>query len=354
MVHVASQLAVRRWQHDPNCVLDYPHNLPAMAVWLDHLKRRGKSRRKPVFSFPGTAFLRTRIYVDGYNLYYGCLKGTPFKWLDVLSLFEVYVLPSVTADIGGQRLLPVLDLLAVKFFTAPILERVAKAADSVQCQDRYHAALTKHQSGRLEIIKGYYSLTTTRAMLVDATDTKTAPRDCEEASVWKLEEKQSDVNLAIHAITDVLLDGIEHVVIVTNDTDIAPAVDMIKRRTPAAVGVVIPTTDHERIPNTDLVRRADWVRSHITPEELQAAQLPRVIPDRRRPVSKPESWYARSDLLEQALALGQTQLGQKAKVYQWLNRPNPHWGNAVPLDMLEAGDTRVIDFMRAWAKSPAT
>jgi len=91
------------------------------------------------------------------------------------------------------------------------------------------------------------------------------------------------------------------------------------------------------------------VRSHITLAELQAAQLPRVIPDRRRPVSKPTSWYARPDLLEQALALGQLQLGQQAKVFQWLNRPNPHWGEVAPLDLLEAGDTRVLDFMRHWA-----
>lgn len=298
--------------------------------------------------------MRTRIYVDGYNLYYGCLKGTSFKWLDLLSLFEAHVLPSVTAQVDGRRLSPVLEPLAIKFFTAPILARVAKAPDSVQCQEQYHAALLKHQPGRLEIIKGYYSLTTTRAMVVDTNAPKTAPRDCDEASVWKLEEKQSDVNLAIHAITDVLLDGIEHVVIVTNDTDIAPAVDMIKHRTKAAVGVVIPTTDHERVPNNDLVKRADWVRSHLTPSELQAAQLPRVIPDRRRPVSKPESWYARPDLLAKALALGQAQMGQKAKVFQWLNRPNPHWGNVAPLDMLEAGDTRVIDFMRAWADDTAT
>lgn len=32
--------------------------------------------------------LRTRIYIDGYNFYYGCLRGTPYKWLDLLPLFE--------------------------------------------------------------------------------------------------------------------------------------------------------------------------------------------------------------------------------------------------------------------------
>jgi len=26
------------------------------------------------------------VYVDGFNLYYRCVKGTPHKWLDVSSL----------------------------------------------------------------------------------------------------------------------------------------------------------------------------------------------------------------------------------------------------------------------------
>ena len=24
------------------------------------------------------------VYIDGFNLFYRCLKGTPYKWLDVL------------------------------------------------------------------------------------------------------------------------------------------------------------------------------------------------------------------------------------------------------------------------------
>ena len=30
--------------------------------------------------------MRTRVYVDGFNLYYGALKGTPFKWLNPVDL----------------------------------------------------------------------------------------------------------------------------------------------------------------------------------------------------------------------------------------------------------------------------
>ena len=28
----------------------------------------------------------THVYIDGFNLYYGALKGTPYKWLDLEAL----------------------------------------------------------------------------------------------------------------------------------------------------------------------------------------------------------------------------------------------------------------------------
>ena len=41
--------------------------------------------------------MRTCIYVDGYNLYYGRLYGTEYKWLDVVALFSEMV-RTVLAD----------------------------------------------------------------------------------------------------------------------------------------------------------------------------------------------------------------------------------------------------------------
>jgi len=32
--------------------------------------------------------LRTRVYIDGYNLYYGCLKNSTDKWLDIRAPIE--------------------------------------------------------------------------------------------------------------------------------------------------------------------------------------------------------------------------------------------------------------------------
>ena len=321
-----------------------------MAVWPDHLKRGGKSRRKPVFSFLGD-ILRTRVYVDGYNLYYGCLKGTRHKWLDPLQLFE-RILPTVTATIPGRgALTSELDALAIKFCTALILERAAKAKDSLSSQERYHSALNKHLKGRLEMLMGYYSLTEARARVIDADDPRRLVRDCSAIPVWKLEEKQSDVNLALHAVVDALQGGIEHVVFVTNDTDIEPALKMIRAKTNVAVGLIVPTTDHARKPNGDLVKHAHWVKSHITEGELQAAQLPLVIMNgTRKAIAKPASWYARPDLLERALALGTEHYGSEGKALRWLNTKNPHYANRTPIDLLESGDESVLRFMEQYAR----
>ncbi len=35
--------------------------------------------------------METTIYIDGYNLYYGCLKYSPYKWLDLVELFTRHI-----------------------------------------------------------------------------------------------------------------------------------------------------------------------------------------------------------------------------------------------------------------------
>ena len=46
------------------------------------------------------------IYVDGFNLYYGTVKGTKWKWLDVERFFSVLRQDD--------------DIQAIKYFTAEI------------------------------------------------------------------------------------------------------------------------------------------------------------------------------------------------------------------------------------------
>ena len=301
--------------------------------------------------------LRTRIYIDGYNLYYGSLRNTPYKWLDILKLFDDNILPSIlyqpdaTAD-------PVKFQLhhecAVKYFTAKIIESAARADDSVSSQAQYHNALQNHCKGRLQFIMGNYSIYKSNQPLIDPSDPKCRPRDCKKVQVWKFEEKQSDVNLALQIYDDALNGEVDHVVLVTNDTDLAPALDLLKNRCPnIGRGVVIPTRksgpDHqiERRANASLTDLSHWVRTYIAEDELKGSQLPDVVQGKRRTNVKPRSWYARPDLLNAMIERAKPVLGKEAAIMKWARNDNKFLGGKRPIDLIEtdAGAEEVFKYI---------
>src|SRR5215467_12454392 len=53
--------------------------------------------------------MKTIVYIDGFNLYYGCVKGTASKWLDLEQLCDT--------------MLPNDQVLEVKYFTALVKPR---------------------------------------------------------------------------------------------------------------------------------------------------------------------------------------------------------------------------------------
>ena len=69
--------------------------------------------------------ITTAVYVDGYNLYYGRIRNTCFKWIDVVRLFEILL--------HDQN--PTHELAHVHYFTAMALARFAThGAASVAAQ----------------------------------------------------------------------------------------------------------------------------------------------------------------------------------------------------------------------------
>lgn len=259
--------------------------------------------------------METKVYIDGYNFYYGRLKGTNFKWLDYYTLFNSYLLQR--NSIGS----PKLSAKAIKFFTAPIDERVAMDAHSVADQHSYHTALNKHLEDKIDIIPGYYDVSKNKAKLVDGDK---EPRECESASIWKIEEKQSDVNVAVHAIFDALMDPtIEQVVFVSNDTDILPAMLKLGEYRQLSgraivIGLVIPRKD-ERTANTSLIQAADWHIPNISDLELQGSQLPNRINKGRKPAFKPHSWYETPEIVADILGILKEAYGKMNEAYRWLD-----------------------------------
>ena len=130
----------------------------------------------------------------------------------------------------------------------------------------------------LEIIKGYYS--TGKAILPVF---KKPPDKKDQTAVWKLEEKQTDVNLALHLFCDVIKTQAEQVVVVSNDTDLETALMMIREEhdLKIKIGVAIPApkqVEKKRCPsNQRLSQYADWTRHYILDDELEHSQLPKQI-----------------------------------------------------------------------------
>jgi uncharacterized LabA/DUF88 family protein len=91
-------------------------------------------------------------------------------------------------------------------------------------QNDYLRALELSYPDQLEIIKGYYS-----AGKANLPTFKKPPDKKDQAALWKLEEKQTDVNIAIHLFCDVMKAQAEQVVLVSNDTDLETALAMIRK-----------------------------------------------------------------------------------------------------------------------------
>lgn len=146
--------------------------------------------------------MKTRVYIDGYNLYFGRLKHTPYKWLDLRRLIEILIVRS------GQPNATLADIHPIKYITAEINPKAAVDTNSLNDQRSYHNALYLH-SPEVKIIKGAYSIERNSYPLVqvDENSNELEPRDCERALVWKMEEKQSDVNVALEAVYDAITDA---------------------------------------------------------------------------------------------------------------------------------------------------
>jgi len=225
--------------------------------------------------------MQTIVYIDGYNFYYGLLRNTDYKWLDIVGLVK-HICHIQNPDI---------EVKGVKFFTAPVITRVATRGEKAQqAQDAYHKALISSNPDILEIINGYHVLE--KGYLprykrpIDKAD---------RVEVWRLEEKQTDVNIALQLYRDVVKQECEQVILVSSDSDLEPPLKYLKQDFPDLVlGLILPRKQpiekKYRPPNTSLSRYTDWTRSYIREDELKQFQFPDKVPTRKKPAIKPDYW----------------------------------------------------------------
>ena len=83
----------------------------------------------------------TIVLIDGFNLYYGLLRGTPWKWLDLIAFSQ--------ALLGNDH-----HILAVKYFTSPVKTHPHDLA-AIDRQKTYLHALA--EMGQVRTTLGFYS-----------------------------------------------------------------------------------------------------------------------------------------------------------------------------------------------------
>lgn len=218
--------------------------------------------------------MRTIVYVDGYNLYYGLLRKSRLKWLDLYALFNDHVL-----DAAAQ-------LVEVRYYTAPVLGRMSDSEESPQRQRLYLQALRKHRPQVLTIVEGKIMASTPFQRLYRPIPE--APH-LTKVQVYDFNEKKTDVNLAADMLAGAWTNAYDQVVLCSNDSDLEGALATIRRYHPSIrIGLVAPiqSTDHRHIA-TDLSQYSDWCKI-LSPVHIQNSQLPDRIPNSR--LKKPETW----------------------------------------------------------------
>jgi uncharacterized LabA/DUF88 family protein len=115
--------------------------------------------------------------------------------------------------------------------------------------------------------------------------------------VWKLEEKKTDVNLALRMYRDACRGPYDRIILVSNDSDAEPALEALRADFPhIMLGVVMPIrpvvsgAPAHRRPSGSLANQADWTITHLSDEALGAAQLPAIVPTKKKPIRKPSHW----------------------------------------------------------------
>lgn len=205
----------------------------------------------------------TIVYIDGFNFYYGAVKGTPHKWLD----FEALC----------RRLLPQDNIVKIRYFTA----RVSARPDDPQQADRQDTYLRALATlPLLEIHYGHFVQRKVRLPLTNPTPDR--PRTVE---VIKTEEKGSDVNLATYLLRDAFMGRCGTAVVVSNDSDLREAVRIACTDAGIKVGIINPHPARHR---SQLLRGTFF--KQLRPNVLAGCQLAPALRDNRGTIRKPAAW----------------------------------------------------------------
>lgn len=209
--------------------------------------------------------MKTNVYVDAFNLYYGCLKDTPNKWLDI-RLYCAKQFPSNSIN-------------AVHVFAA----RVSDTPTDQKKTERQSAYLRALEASGCILRLGQFLTSHIRMPLANPV-----PGQSRTVEVIKSEEKGSDVNIATQMMLDACAGDCEAMIVITNDSDLTFPISQVRRRFRIPVVVVHPCQGRRR-PSIELKKASS--KSVLVDQALLAAcQFPQTLTDDAGTITKPSTW----------------------------------------------------------------
>jgi uncharacterized LabA/DUF88 family protein len=214
--------------------------------------------------------VKTILYIDGFNLFYSAIKGTPLRWLNPVALIE--------------RAFPRNQIVSTKFFTAKVRALPNNLGQPIRQMIFWRALKTLPN---FEIIEGDFRTREVSAPVV------TPPPNF--IRVFKTEEKGSDVNLAAHLLLDGFRDNYECAIVVSGDSDLVTPIRMVRDELKKPVGILNPqrlSGPNCRPPrkNAGLQHAASFYQNGVTWTQLLAAQFPNTMTDATGVFHKPPTW----------------------------------------------------------------
>ncbi len=204
--------------------------------------------------------MRTNVYIDGFNLYYGAVKGTPYRWLDIARFCAV--------------LLPRDTIQRIRYYTALVKPRPHDPDQAVR-QATYLRALRTIPN--LTIHEGHF--------LSHVVAMPSAANPAKMVDVIKTEEKGSDVNLAAHLLRDGFTGDFDIAVVVSNDSDLLEPIRIVQSELGKPVGVLNP----QKHPSWVLKKEARFFKN-IRQSAIARCQFPPELKDAGGTFGKPTGW----------------------------------------------------------------
>ena len=214
---------------------------------------------------PAAATPKTFLYVDGFNFYYRALKGSPYRWLDVATLFK--------------RILPNNDLAAIWYFTSPVSGTADDPLKPVR-QQLYWRALATLPNFTMR--KGEFHTNYVRRPL--SRDLRGLPAGT-NIEVVDTKEKGADVMLASMLIRHACSGDFEAAAVISHDSDLVLPINMVRDHYGYPIGVLDPSDER----SASLQAACTFYRQ-IRQSHLKVSLFPEVMTDSKGSFTKPPSW----------------------------------------------------------------